>query len=129
MGKELGANVGVVARRRELIHRLEDASQHPAKEVMLPHVTAKGSNLRVQLDKVECFDVHYAEGHMATYEWWPPNMAQEQGLVDNSAKPLQDDDRQKDLEIKAQTLREMLEKNDIDTSEFGKGAAKTLDDL
>jgi len=117
--REAGANAGIKERRRELVERLQDASQRrPESRIYAAS--------KEQLTKgFEVFNEHMEA--TVKFEWWTPAQVQAANFYDE-AKAVRPKEEDVEAAVKACQLgiKEMFEGHGIDTSNFGKGQAKKL---
>lgn len=118
--KEAGANVGVAERRKELVERLVNKENRQKKP------EAKASQEIFWKARFAVIDRH--SGKEVRYEWWSPERVDAaQILTASTAASLgethTDDHDQGSVEV----VSKMLEEHHIDTSSWGAGTSKRLD--
>eukprot|EP00929_Paragymnodinium_shiwhaense_P111609 TRINITY_DN7992_c0_g1_i2.p1 TRINITY_DN7992_c0_g1~~TRINITY_DN7992_c0_g1_i2.p1 ORF type:complete len:782 (-),score=239.19 TRINITY_DN7992_c0_g1_i2:130-2475(-) len=113
--REGGANGDQDERRRELIDRLEKAAERKKGPSATQMAVLWGSR----------FDVNDKRtGKSTRYEWWNPDKFATEKIIDlDNAIPLGADVGKVDVT----TVNKMLSDHGIDTSRFGKGDAKTME--
>jgi len=146
--KENGANHGVVDRRYELVERLMHAGEKRNSRVVTPafstYVKFKESHSEIGEDEPgyhwdDTFTIVDKRANLSEiqYCWWTPDRVRDdvQGIHEahgvtnlDGAKPVNEDHAG---EEKASTkfIEYQLQEHGIDTSAFGKGEAKTLQQL
>lgn len=132
--KEFGANVGVQDRRFELVDRLVNAHAKIAmSKAQSTWVTEGGIGEHVWNDSFSIVDKR-AHNSTVKYEWVSPSQLTDDSLGIHEeaggvtklegAKPISENDAGSSLVVKKQ-----LEDHGIDTTVFGTGQFKTLDQL
>jgi len=116
--QERGANAGIKERRRELVERLQDAQEKR------PETRIANAATKQQL--TEGVTVFNERLEVTTkFEWWSPKQVQDGKFYDETkAVSLKDSDTENAVRNSQQSIREMLDNHNINTSNFGKGQAK-----
>jgi len=115
--REAGANAGVKERRRELVERLQDASQRRPDGL---NVSATKEQLTKGFEVIN----EHTEAKVK-FEWWTPKQVEDAKFYDQgkAVRP-KDDDTEAQVKACEQGIKDMVESHGIDTSNFGKGQAK-----
>lgn len=113
-------NRGIVERRRELMERLNEER-------------AKGPNMLgfahcASLNEFQVVDRRIPGAHVR-YQWWEREKADQHRLPAREGTERSLADVSRELDRSAQTIGKMLEDHAIDTTAFGVGEAKTLEEL
>lgn len=118
--KETGANAAVAERRKELVERLENAAGSA-------HVRPSASRRLPFLQQTFEVTADRAGNKKSTFAWLSGSEIESAGLLSfDNAKAASSQDMQKDADSSMETIRLMLENNNIRTDKFGQGEAKAF---
>jgi len=146
--REHGANADVLERRMELVERLEDqhkrsmnSARSSGKSVSSKRSVKSGNfarfaNKEATNDEPKvsehywkqwfCIRNRHAGNVTMKYEWWPMKRVDEEGILAVKNQTVRTDPSQKDGD---EIIEKMLADHGIDTSKFGTGEAKSLEQL
>lgn len=121
--KETGANAAVAERRKELVERLENAAG-------FAHVRPTTSMKPQFLQPTFEVAADRAGNKKSRFAWWSGIEIEGAGLLSfDNAKAVSSQDMQKDADSSMETIRLMLENNNIKTDKFGQGEAKDFSEF
>jgi serine/threonine protein kinase len=121
------ANEGIKERRQELINRLNKEHQIKGQDPKAAPPVRGANSVAAEKDKK--FTMIDRIGVKVVYEWWDQEKVTKAGLLDLEANLKNNKQHVKEESGDAKIFAQMLAEHRIDTAVFGKGKAKTVEQL
>jgi len=121
------ANEGIKERRQELINRLNKEHQIKGQDPKAAPPVRGNNSVAAEKDKQ--FTMIDRIGVKVVYEWWDQERVSKAGLLDLEANLKNNKQHVKEESGETKIFAQMLAEHRIDTAVFGKGKAKTVEQL